>query len=483
MTHRRAIEDAFSGPAYAIQPDVLLTPDGPIIHGVLAVRDGRVAHCGPAPESVQGLHGQLVHRLEGCAVIPGIIDAHHHVMEPFAKALTFGEPAQLWRRMWFPMEAIATPERCYLGARWTFAEALRGGITTIVEHAVRDPDLSQAVHEAARDAGIRLVSSVGSYDFKGFDSTGDVVKDRSIEETRRLVEAHVKACAGFPRIVPSVACGTVQSNSPEMIAALYRLCAAEGLLFQIHANEHTLEVHRCLELFGKRPIEQLQHIGALGPQALIAHAVLVTPHEIGLLADSGAAVAYCPVASMWKGNGVAPALAMSDRGIRIGLGSDATRNDGFRMMDAAEACQRLSHGMAVDDFSCGAGWQWVKAATDGGADAIGLPDIGRLAPGHPADFLVLDCTGYEVTPSHDFTWELVRLYDRADLVLTVVDGVPRFDRTRPDTADDDFVARARAEGEGWLRASRITRLHPTSQEHRTLASGFNDHSARKEGKK
>jgi hypothetical protein len=69
--------------------------------------------------------------------------------------------------------------------------------------------------------------------------------------------------------------------------------------------------------------------------------------EIGLLADSGTAVSYNPVASLWKGDGVAPALQFRERGIRFGLGTDSTRSDAFRLLDAAEACQRATYGMPM----------------------------------------------------------------------------------------------------------------------------------------
>ena len=56
-----------------------------------------------------------------------------------------------------------------------------------------------------------------------------------------------------------------------------------------------------------RPLERLYDDGALGPHCLLAHATLLTPTEIGLLRDTGAAVSYNPVASAWKGNAVADA--------------------------------------------------------------------------------------------------------------------------------------------------------------------------------
>ena len=67
--------------------------------------------------------------------------------------------------------------------------------------------------------------------------------------------------------------------------------------------------------------------------------------------------------------------------------SITTRNDGYRMLDAAESCRRRAYGMPVDDFSCGAGWRCVHAATAGGAVVIGLDYItGALEAGKAADF-------------------------------------------------------------------------------------------------
>ena len=151
---------------------------------------------------------------------------------------------------------------------------------------------------------------------------------------------------------------------------------------QIHANEHSVEVHASIESYGKRPIEYLYDLGALGSTTLLAHATLVTPGEIAMLVETDTAVSYNPVAAMWKGNAIAPALDYIRRGLRVGLGSDATRNDAFRMIDAAESAQRIAFGIPADDFSCGAGWTWFEAATQGGA--MSRDSVQRPAPSLPA---------------------------------------------------------------------------------------------------
>ena len=151
-------------------------------------------------------------------------------------------------------------------------------------------------------------------------------------------------------------------------------------MFQTHANEHLVAVERSLVARGRRPIQVLHDLGALGPQVLLAHATLLTPDEIAALRDTDTAVAYNPVATQWKGNATAPAGLFAALGIRFGLGTDGTRSDGFRLTDAAEASQRLAYGLAAGDFSTGGGWLWLDRATAGGADVCGLAAVtGRVA--------------------------------------------------------------------------------------------------------
>ena len=452
----------FPTSGFAVHADMILGPQGPINDAVLVVENGIVKHLCAASSYVVAVGKPRPLRMAGTAIMPGILDVHHHIIEPFVKSLTCGEPAQMWRRIWLPLEATLTERTAYLGAMWTFIEALRGGITTIVDHGIRTRAIADAIHRAADECGIRLVSSTGVYDLKNFSTkarTPDLVPD--VDAALKIAERHVDACKAFERITPSLACGTVQSNSGQMITALSRFCQERGILFQIHANEHTLEVHASIEATGRRPIEYLADLGALGRTTLVAHATLVTGAEMELLRASDTAVAYNPVACMWKGNAVAPAFDYMSHGIRVGLGSDATRNDGLRMIDAAESCQRLAFGMPRDDFSCGGGWRWVHAATQGGADSALLGnDVGALAPGHKADFLLLDCRGPEVRPRWDFTWEIVRFFDRADILATFVEGEPVVIGGRCTRFDSEaFLAEAEPEGVHAVHTAEIIRLH------------------------
>ncbi|MEG2818093.1 MAG: amidohydrolase family protein, partial [Comamonas sp.] len=215
-------------------------------------------------------------------------------------------------------------------------------------------------------------------------------------------------------------------------------------------------------------LEHLASVGALGPQTLIAHATLLMPAELVLLQRTDTAVSYNPVASAWKGNNVAQAGLMAAMGIRFALGTDSTRSDAFRLMDAAEAAQKFAYAMAAGDTSAGAGWTWLDHATHAGANAIGLGTrIGEIAVGKQADFLIVDVDTPELCTSIDLSWDLVRLAQRDQIVASFVDGKLRLFKGWPVDWDARQLMHAVArKAHAAIAQAPIQRLHPTADAHR-----------------
>ncbi|MFF4297024.1 amidohydrolase family protein [Streptomyces vinaceus] len=441
-----------SGPLLLV-PDAVLLPEGPSGGTAVVVADGAFRAVGPA-EELERTHPRLDPlRLPGHLLMPGFVDAHHHLTQSFGSALAYGEPSEIFRRVWVPLEGALDEESAYTAAKLAALEALRGGFTTVTDAGNRTGVDVGVVASAARDAGIRCV-------------LGLVCDDAATREGSVLDEAggHLARYEGDPLVHASLAVSLPEAATEATLRGTARLAAEAGATVQIHVNEHLAGVERSLVRHGLRPLEHLHRIGALGPQLLAAHATLLTPRELTLLADTGAAVSYNPVASAWKGNAVAPATAMAERGIRFGLGTDGTRGDGFRLADAAEFAQRIAYGLATGDSSCGAGWTWLEHATRGGADAVGLgARTGTVAAGLAADFLLVDVTNPELALSWDLPWELVRRGNRDQITAVFVAGRMRLWRGLPVGWDGPALVRRAAElARAAVEGAPITRVHPTS---------------------
>jgi cytosine/adenosine deaminase-related metal-dependent hydrolase len=396
--------------------------------------------------------------------MPGFIDAHHHLTQSFGKALAFGEPSEIFRRIWVPLEGALDADGVYLASKLAALESLRGGFTTVVDAGTRSEADVAAVARATREAGLRCVLG-----FICNDAGGRLDGDAIL----RAAEAHLARWGADSLVHPSLAISIPEAASDAMLHRVSHLAGEAGAVFQTHVNEHLVAVERSLVERGLRPTEHLAAAGALGPHVLLAHSTLVTPGELMLLARTDTAVAYNPVASTWKGNAVAPAELMAELGIRFAIGTDGTRSDAFRMIEAAETLQRIAFGIGVGDFSCGGGWPWIDHATHRAADAVGLKGVtGAIEVGAAADLLVVDVDLPEFTPSWDLDWELVRYGNRDQIVAVIVAGRLRLWRGWPTDWDARALVREVAEvARKTVAGAPIKRIHPTSRAHRARSAG------------
>lgn len=442
-----------------LAPSSLLLDDGPRSAMAVRVLDGRFAEIAPLDEMRMRHPGVAPVELPDTLLMPGFIDTHHHLTQSLGKAVAFGEPSEIFRRIWVPLEASLDAAALYLSAKLAALEALRGGFTTVCDAGTRADNGLDAVANATRDAGLRCVLGMICNDAGREDQGAAMLRE---------AEAHLARWEHDALVHPSLAISIPEAASDTMLGAVAARCGEAKRVFQIHANEHLASVERSLVARGKRPIEHLDAVGALGPQTLLAHATMCTPYELKRMCETDTAVAYNPVASAWKGNAVANAHLFAALGIRFGLGTDGTRSDGFRLMDAAETAQRLAHGLAIGDSSCGGGWTWLDHATAGGASAAGLAACtGRIEVGLAADFLLVDLNVPEMKPSWDLSWELVRLAGRDQLQAVFVNGRMRLWQGWPVDWDGKMLLREVDRLAAQVLANApIQRVHPTATRHR-----------------
>jgi 8-oxoguanine deaminase len=113
------------------------------------------------------------------------------------------------------------------------------------------------------------------------------------------------------------------------------------------------------------------------------------------VASSGASATHAPGCDLPMGWGVAPAAALADAGVALGLGtSGGGSNDaGHLLADARLAMQVAPLASSLQSPPSGAAGRPVAArevlgwATAGSAAGLGRPELGSLAPGAAADLV------------------------------------------------------------------------------------------------
>jgi guanine deaminase len=170
--------------------------------------------------------------------------------------------------------------------------------------------------------------------------------------------------------------------------------------------------------------QHLDRLGLLGPDFVAAHAIWLDDDDLTRLANAGASVAHNPGSNLDLGNGMAAARPMLTRGINLAIGTDgASSSDNLNMFEAMRFASYVSRAQSLDASRWLSAAEVFRAATVGGAKALGLAGrIGRVAPGFAADLVLLDLSSMNWTPLNDALNQLVHAEDGTAVDAVMIGG-------------------------------------------------------------
>ncbi|MDJ0767281.1 MAG: amidohydrolase [Ilumatobacter sp.] len=395
--------------------------------GWVAIDGRRIAAVGagePPPE-LAATAGEVVDAT-GCAVMPGMVNAHTHLFQTFFRGLGDDKPLLDWLRDYiWPGAQHFDPEIAYHAAKVGIVENLRGGATTVIDHQYvhtgeRAGEIDDAVCRAADELGVRFLLAHGWADSRYPDAMIESA-DVAIE---RAGEMHAKWDGhddGRMRVemAPLIPWGC----SDDAMRATVAASRSWGRGTHIHCAETKAEVDMSLEDRGLRHIPWLYGLGVLGPDMQLAHSIWLDDDELDVIAETGSIVVHCPVSNMYLASGVARIVEMRERGITIALASDGpgsnNRQDMFEVLKSTVLLQKVHRldAMALQPEDA------LHMACRGGAAAFGTPDdLGSIEPGRRADLLVVELTSPFVAPVHRVPSALVFNAMPHDVRHVVVDG-------------------------------------------------------------
>ena len=403
--------------ATVLSADWVLPVEGPPIEGgAVAIEDGRIAAVGTAAELGAGT------RYEGCAIVPGFVNAHSHL--EYAVYAGFGDGLAFppWLGLHVERKARQEPGDALAIARLGAARCLESGITTTADYS-----FTGAAATACSQLGLRATVYLEVF---GSDPAGAIAQ----------FEAKRDALA---ELDPTITIG-ISPHAPYTCSLdVFEACTALGLPVGTHIAESEAEqewlVHGrgqlelvrelVVEPTGETGTRMLAGRGLLGPHLLAAHCVHVDEEELGLLASGGVGIAHCPRSNALLGCGFAPLTAFRAATARVGLGTDSPASTpSFDMFEelrgalmTARARERRPDALSGTDA--------LELATLGGARALGLDgEVGSLRPGKRADLTVISLDASPYIPWEDPAAAVVFGGSPGRVVATLVDGTTRFDR-------------------------------------------------------
>jgi 5-methylthioadenosine/S-adenosylhomocysteine deaminase len=425
-------------------PDLVLTEAGWASGRAVTLDGGRIV-------SIEPLHGGAPDdvSLAGRALVPGTINAHCHTFQSLLRGLGDDLDFAGWRdRVLYPFSERLDRRGIALGASFAFAEMLRHGATTCVDFFYLQDEgneNAEAVIEAARAVGIRLVLARTMYDWTGAPKRYRESPADAARRTRELIAAHRRDETTVVQPAPHSPHGA----SAAMIRAGLEVAETEATPFHIHVAEGRYEGERTVREHGATPIRYLDRLGVLGPRMIGVHCVWLDDEEVTLMGARRAALAYCPSSNMFLGDGITRLPELLKAGVRVGLGSDGgctnNRLSVFEEMRMAALLQRVR---LLDGGALAAATAF-ELGTRSGAEILGL-EAGTIAPGRLADLVAVDLGDPSMHPRIDALKSVVfAMSDRA-VTDVWVHGRRVVEAGRLATVDEhELLARVRELTRGW----------------------------------
>jgi len=356
-------------------------------------------------------------RLKGRALLPGMVNAHSHAFQRVIRGRTEHRSQHstdsfwTWREQMYATANALEPDDIYSVSCRAFLEMALTGITAVGEfhyiHHSRDGSpysdpnlLEREVIRAARDIGIRIALLRVAYARAGYQTEPNPQQIRFIEDSPDVYLKNLEQLLDVNDDMAwiGVAPHSVRAVPLDYLKTIVAFANERALPVHMHVAEQPAEVSACIAEYGRSPVALLETEGLLSKRFTAVHAIHVTPKAIAALARSGAFVCACPTTERNLGDGVVPADAYFDGGVRIALGSDSQIQ-----IDLLEDARELEYHLRLQKMERNVlapmlAERLFDCATINGAASIGF-DGGRIKPGAPADFFTVDLNDLSIAGS------------------------------------------------------------------------------------
>jgi len=382
-------------------------------NGGVLVEGERIAAIGPAAELRRAHPDAAEIGGRGRFVMPGLVNAHHHVgMTPFQMGAR-DQPLELW----FPERLVMRDVDPRLDTLYSAFEMIASGVTTVQHLHSRAPGDTDAVVARAgtivgayAEIGMRVSYSFALRDQNRMIYAADEDFVALLPEPLRAPTMAYLAGFGLPLAEqvavfhalrgryaddPLIAIQIAPSNlhwlSDAALESAARMAADTGAPLHMHLLETPYQRDYARRRSGGSAVAHMDRFGLIGPETTIGHGVWMTPDDLVLVKERGACLCHNCSSNLRLKSGRLDLNAVLAADVPTAIGIDeAGINDDRDMLQEMRLVLTL-HRPPGHDASAPSAAQVLRMATEHGAATTPFAgSIGRLAPGLFADLVLLD---------------------------------------------------------------------------------------------
>ena len=402
-----------------------LLPDGTTPLTNIMLDGAKISTIGEVPED---FHPARVLDGTGHLAIPGLVNAHTHASMTLLRSYADDMNLMDWlQHKILPVEMEMNRSDHYWGAMLAAAEMIRTGTTAFADMYGPFMDV---VAKVVIDSGLRGALS------RGISGVAPYGETKLADNTALYQEFHG---AGDGRVTVMYGAHALYSCPPNLMKKVAAEAQKVGAEIHIHMSETRGEVENCLKKYGKRPFAHVESTGIFDGGTLAAHCVWLDDEDISIIKKHGIRVAHNPGSNMKLASGVAPVPRLLREGVCVGLGTDgAASNNNLDMLEEVRLAALLHKVDRLDPLAVPA-LEAVRMGTEYGAQAVGLKDTGKLAPGQQADIALISLQNTAFCPKHNLVSLLAYSAHSAAVDTLLVAGKVLMEKGELKTLDEERI--------------------------------------------
>ena len=387
----------------------------------------------------------------GSVVMPGLINAHHHLYSTFARGFSPpGPPAhnfeEILSSLWWKLDMALDSGDVYYSGLLALIDAAKAGCTTVIDHHASpscvDGSLDQ-LEKSFKDVGL---SGCLSYEVSDRNREGEGIEEneRWIRKCQQQGDGQMSALFGMHALM------TLGTKTLQRCAEIGH---ALDTGFHVHAAEDKADARLTMERHGRRIMERFQDFGIPGEKTLFAHGTHLEPDEMELLHSTGSMLVNNPESNMNNGLKVSPILDFLKHDVILGVGTDGMSPHLISQARAMYLHQRTRQRDPTIAFveAC----RILLVNNRSIANRLFSEPRGSLAPGQLADIMIPEYVPFTPLNTNTFYGHLLFGLGFARVRTTIARGQVIVDEGRLPHLDEEAIRARCAE-----RAAHIwNRIH------------------------
>lgn len=435
-------------------------PENPYLeNGCVAVEGDTIAAFGSTAEMKAAYPGADFYDARGRVIMPGLINAHTHIYSSFARGLSLPQERpnanfqEILENQWWRIDKVLNTADNTYSAYATGLESVRYGVTTLFDHHASQSYVEGslfAISDALADIGLRA-----SLCYEVSDRDGEDTAMQAIAENASFIAACEKDGGDMRRGMLGLHASFTLSD--RTLSRCVEAMGSHNAGYHVHVAEGIGDLYDALAKYGKRVVERLHDAGILGKKTLAIHNIHINAAEMEILAATETMAVHNPESNMGNAVGCAAVLQMLEKGILLGLGTDAYTQDMFESLKVANLIHK--HHLCNPSVGFMESFDMLFKSNAKIAARFFNKPLGIVARDAAADLIVLDYTPHTPLDENTLAGHIIFGIMGRCVDSTMVAGRFLMKERVMQTVDEEAVlAKAREQaGDFWERVKGCVR--------------------------